>query len=86
MANKRTNSTDATPRERYRSTRQFPASLNLCINSDSGAIEGGTTAMRTRGHFLSDDTASKLLYLVLKHAFSRWKSQPRDSASFRVSC
>ena len=31
-------------------------------------------AVRTRGHFPSDDAASKLLYLVLNHAAAEWKS------------
>ena len=30
-------------------------------------------AVRTRGHFPSDDAATKLLYLVLNHAVADWK-------------
>ena len=34
-------------------------------------------AVRTRGHFPSDEAASKLLYLVLDHAAETWKRPPR---------
>ena len=35
-------------------------------------------AVRTRGHFPSDDAATKLLYLVLNHAAQAWKRPPRE--------
>ena len=35
-------------------------------------------AVRTRGHFPSDDAAAKLLYLVLNHAAAEWKRPPRE--------
>ena len=35
-------------------------------------------AVRTRGHFPSDDAATKLLYLVLNHAAAEWKRPPRE--------
>lgn len=35
-------------------------------------------AVRTRGHFPNDDAASKLLYLVLRHAAEAWKRPPRQ--------
>ena len=35
-------------------------------------------AVRTRGHFPSDDAAMKLLYLVLNHAAEEWKRPPRE--------
>ena len=35
-------------------------------------------AVRTRGHFPSDEAASKLLYLVLDHAAETWKRPPRE--------
>ena len=35
-------------------------------------------AVRTRGHFPSDDAAMKLLYLVLNHAAEQWKRPPRE--------
>ena len=35
-------------------------------------------AVRTRGHFPSDEAASKLLYLVLCHAAEAWKRPPRE--------
>ena len=35
-------------------------------------------AVRTRGHFPSDEAASKLLYLALDHAAEAWKRPPRE--------
>lgn len=35
-------------------------------------------AVRTRGHFLGDEAAMKLLYLVLNHAAEQWKRPPRE--------
>jgi putative transposase len=35
-------------------------------------------AVRTRGHFPSDDAAMKLPYLVLNHAAEEWKRPPRE--------
>jgi putative transposase len=35
-------------------------------------------AVRTRGHFPSDEAAMKLLYLVLNHAAEEWKRPPRE--------
>lgn len=35
-------------------------------------------AVRTRGHFPSDDAAMKLLYLVLNHAAEESKRPPRE--------
>ncbi|MER8911896.1 IS256 family transposase [Mesorhizobium sp. M0854] len=35
-------------------------------------------AVRTRGHFSSDDAAMKLLYLVLNQAAEEWKRAPRE--------
>lgn len=35
-------------------------------------------AVRSRGHFPSDDAAMKLLYLVLNHAAQEWKRAPRE--------
>ena len=35
-------------------------------------------AVRTRGHFPSDEAASKLLYLVLDQAAEAWKRPPRE--------
>lgn len=35
-------------------------------------------AVRTRGHFPSDDAATKLLYLVLNRAGDDWKRPPRE--------
>ena len=35
-------------------------------------------AVRTRGHFPSDEAATKLLYLVLNHAAAEWERPPRE--------
>jgi putative transposase len=35
-------------------------------------------AVRTRGHFPSDEAAMKLLYLVLNHAAAEWMRPPRE--------
>jgi putative transposase len=36
------------------------------------------SAVRTRGHFPTDDAAMKLLYLVLNHAAEEWTRPPRE--------
>jgi putative transposase len=41
-------------------------------------------AVRTRGHFPSDDAAAKLLYLVLNHAAAEWKRPPREWAEAKT--
>ena len=40
--------------------------------------------VRTRGHFPSDDAATKLLYLVLNHAATEWKRPPREWAEAKT--
>ena len=41
-------------------------------------------AVRTRGHFPSDDAATKLLYLVLNRATAEWKRPPREWAEAKT--
>jgi len=41
-------------------------------------------AVRTRGHFPSDDAATKLLYLVLNRATAEWKRPPREWAQAKT--
>ena len=41
-------------------------------------------AVRTRGHFPTDDAAMKLIYLVLNHAAADWKRAPREWNEARV--
>ena len=41
-------------------------------------------AVRTRGHFPSDDAATKLLYLVLNNAVADWKRPPREWAEAKT--
>lgn len=59
----------------------FPEGVRKIIYT-TNAIESLNSklrrAVRTRGHFPSDEAASKLLYLVLNHASSGWKCPPRE--------
>jgi putative transposase len=59
----------------------FPESVRRIIYT-TNAIEALNSklrrAVRTRGHFPSDDAASKLIYLVLNHAAEEWKRPPRE--------
>ena len=41
-------------------------------------------AVRTRGHFPSDDAATKLLYLVLNRATAEWKRPLREWAEAKT--
>ena len=59
----------------------FPEAVRRIIYT-TNAIEALNSklrrAVRTRGHFPSDDAAIKLLYLVLNHAAEDWKRPPRE--------
>lgn len=59
----------------------FPEGVRRIIYT-TNAIEALNSklrrAVRTRGHFPSDDAAAKLLYLVLNHAAAEWKRPPRE--------
>ncbi len=59
----------------------FPEAVRRIIYT-TNAIEALNSklrrAVRTRGHFPSDDAAMKLLYLVLNHAAEEWKKPPRE--------
>jgi putative transposase len=59
----------------------FPESVRRIIYT-TNAIEALNSklrrAVRTRGHFPSDDAASKLIYLALNHAAEEWKRPPRE--------
>jgi len=59
----------------------FPEGVRRIIYT-TNAIEALNSklrrAVRTRGHFPSDDAAIKLLYLVLSHAAADWKRPPRE--------
>jgi putative transposase len=59
----------------------FPQGVRRIIYT-TNAIEALNSkirrAVRTRGHFPSDDAAMKLLYLVLNHAVEEWKRPPRE--------
>jgi len=59
----------------------FPEGVRRIIYT-TNAIEALNSklrrAVRTRGHFPSDEAAAKLLYLVLNHAAAEWKRPPRE--------
>ena len=59
----------------------FPEGVRRIIYT-TNAIEALNSklrrAVRARGHFPSDDAASKLLYLVLNRAAQDWKRPPRE--------
>ena len=59
----------------------FPEDVRRIIYT-TNAIEALNSklrrAVRTRGHFPSDDAATKLLYLVLNRASDDWKRPPRE--------
>jgi putative transposase len=56
-------------------TRHLPSRSIRRAHELEGALR---RAIRTRGHFPSDDAAAKLLYLVLNHAAADWKRPPRE--------
>lgn len=59
----------------------FPEGVRRIIYT-TNAIEALNSklrrAIRTRGHFPSDEAAMKLLYLILNHAADEWKRPPRE--------
>ena len=59
----------------------FPEAVRRIIYT-TNAIEALNSklrrAVRTRGHFPSDEAAAKLLYLVLNRTSIGWKSAPRE--------
>ncbi len=59
----------------------FPKAVRRIVYT-TNAIEALNSkirrAVRTRGHFPSDDAAMKLLYLVLDHVAGGWKRPPRE--------
>ena len=65
----------------------FPEGVRRIIYT-TNAIEALNSklrrAVRTRGHFPSDDAATKLLYLVLNRATAEWKRPPREWAEAKT--
>jgi Transposase, Mutator family len=59
----------------------FPAAVRRIIYT-TNAIEALNAklrrAVRMRGHFPTDDAATKLLFLVLRQAAGEWKRPPRE--------
>jgi len=41
-------------------------------------------AVRARGHFLSDEAATRLLYLILNRSEKEWKKPPREWSMAKV--
>jgi putative transposase len=65
----------------------FPESVRRIIYT-TNAIEALNAkvrrAVRTKGHFPTDDAAMKLIYLVLNHVAADWKRAPREWNEARV--
>src|ERR1700687_723346 len=65
----------------------FPEGVRRIIYT-TNAIEALNSklrrAVRTRGHFPSDDAATKLLYLVLNRATAEWTRPPREWAEAKT--
>ncbi len=65
----------------------FPEAVRRIVYT-TNAIEALNSklrrAVRARGHFPSDDAATKLLYLVLNRAAADWKRPPREWAEART--
>ena len=61
----------------------FPVAVRRIIYT-TNAIEALNAklrrAVRTRGHFPTDEAAMKLLYLVLRQVAGKWKMPPREAA------
>ena len=59
----------------------FPAAVRRIIYT-TNAIESLNAklrrAVKTRGHFPTDEAATKLLFLVLRQAAGEWKMPPRE--------
>ena len=59
----------------------FPVAVRRIIYT-TNAIESLNAklrrAVRTRGHFPTDEAATKLLYLVLRQVAGEWKMPPRE--------
>jgi putative transposase len=59
----------------------FPEAVRRIIYT-TNAIEALNAklrrAVRTRGHFPTDDAATKLLFLVVREAAGEWKMPPRE--------
>jgi putative transposase len=65
----------------------FPEAVRRIVYT-TNAIEALNStlrrAVRVRGHFPSDDAATKLLYLVLNRAAANWKRPPREWVEART--
>jgi putative transposase len=55
-----------------------PATLIPVTNAIEALNAKLPRVVRTRGHFPTDDAATKLLYLVLRQVAQTWKMPPRE--------
>ena len=65
----------------------FPEGVRrISLHHQCNRVAELTAASRRqdRGHFPSDDAATKLLYLVLNHAVADWKRPPREWAEAKT--
>jgi transposase-like protein len=42
-------------------------------------------AIRNKGHFPSDEAATKLIYLALRNIMAKWKRPPKNWLTHRIS-
>lgn len=62
----------------------LPQQRGLAKVERSSPLAASARAVRTMGHFPTDDVATKLIYLVLNHAAADWKRAPREWNEARV--
>ena len=65
----------------------FPAAVRKIVYT-TNAIEslhsGVRKSIRNKGHFPSDEAATKLIWLALRHLTAKWKNPPVAWAAARV--
>jgi hypothetical protein len=61
-----------------RSQTSAPGTLIPVTNAIEALNAKLRRAVRTRGHFPTDDAATKLLFLVLREAAREWRMPPRE--------
>lgn len=66
------------PRYRRISTNTVDVTIIYTTNALESLNAKLRRAVRTRGHFPTDDSALKLLFLVLNLAAKDWKMPPRE--------
>ena len=56
----------------------FGAPRTMRFQASVDGLIGIRRAMRARGHFPSDEAATKLLYLILNRSEKEWRMPPRE--------